>query len=110
MINNIQNVIKTIKQYKGEKFEFYESEYNLVLQALQEKVEHLENPQLTYEEIKLMHGKPVFIHWGDDFNTKEWGLISISSNDKINIKSTDCQVNDIRMSDCRMYRHELVEK
>ena len=74
------------------------------------KVEHLENPQLTYEEIKLMHGKPVFIHWGDDFNTKEWGLISISSNDKINIKSTDCQVNDIRMSDCRMYRHELVEK
>ena len=86
---------------------FCENECMAIERLIEEYKNKKENPPLTIKELKQMRDKPVFIHWSDDYNTKEWGFVSISSNDKINIIGANFQVDDVRMSGCRIYRYEI---
>lgn len=64
-MNGIEKAIKTIKVAIAEVDWNYPLDYAIAfetaIEALTEKLQRLENPPLTLEELKQMEGKPVYV-------------------------------------------------
>lgn len=105
-----KDVLKYLKEYKRVQNKIEK----IALGNIEDTLDKLDNKPLTWDELKLMEGSPVWVEWvevviGDSYSIRDWFLIEWIDNNNHEIIIRDRHGNQILYrdgSDWQIYRKE----